>query len=80
VVVHEDGSVTYICGCGDSPERVAEVNAINKAKREKDAEQAEALLERDQEAERQQRKVLEREYYTQLQSSSPADTLLFLMS
>lgn len=34
VVVHEDGSVTYIGGCGDSPERVAEVNAINKAQRE----------------------------------------------
>lgn len=29
VVVHEDGSVTYIGGCSDSPERVAEVNAIN---------------------------------------------------
>lgn len=38
VVVHEDGSVTYICGCSDSPERVAKVNAINKAKRERKAE------------------------------------------
>ncbi len=34
VVVHEDGTVTYICGGGDPPERVAEVNRIN---REKDA-------------------------------------------
>lgn len=37
VVIHEDGTVTYIGGCSDSPERVAEVNAINKAKREKEA-------------------------------------------
>ena len=36
-VVHEDGTVTYICGCADSPERVAEVDRINKEKREKDA-------------------------------------------
>ncbi len=50
VVVHEDGSVTYIGGCADSPERVAEVNAINKAKREKEAAQRKASLERSQEA------------------------------
>ena len=39
VVVHADGSVTYICGCSDSPERVAEVNRINRAKQEKKAAQ-----------------------------------------
>ncbi len=50
VVVHEDGSVTYIGGCADSPERVAEVNAINKAKREKEAAQRKASLERSLEA------------------------------
>ncbi len=50
VVVHEDGSVTYIGGCADSPERVAEVNAINKAKREKEAAQRKASLERSREA------------------------------
>ncbi len=37
VVVHEDGSVTYICGGGDPPERVVEVNRIN---RERDAKRA----------------------------------------
>lgn len=37
VVVHEDGTVTYICGGGDTPERVAEVARIN---RERDAERA----------------------------------------
>ena len=36
VVIHEDGTVTYICGCADSPERVAEVNKINKDKRKKE--------------------------------------------
>ncbi|MDE7244591.1 MAG: hypothetical protein K2O18_11560 [Oscillospiraceae bacterium] len=39
VVVHEDGTVTYICGGGDSPERVAEVNRINAEKAKKRAEQ-----------------------------------------
>lgn len=37
VIIHEDGSVTYICGGEDSPERRAKVEAINKAKREKEA-------------------------------------------
>lgn len=37
VVVHKEGTVTYLCGGGDSPERVAEVNRIN---REKDAKRA----------------------------------------
>ncbi len=50
VVVHEDGSVTYIGGCADSPERVAEVNAINKAKREKEAAQRKENMERSREA------------------------------
>ena len=39
VVVHEDETVTYICGGGDSPERVAEVNRINAEKAKKKAEQ-----------------------------------------
>lgn len=37
VIVHEDGTVTHICGTSDSPERVAEVNRINKEKMEKRA-------------------------------------------
>ncbi|ANU55763.1 hypothetical protein A4V00_18055 [Hungateiclostridiaceae bacterium KB18] len=39
MVVHEEGSVTYIIGCSDSPERVAEVNRINAEKAKKKAEQ-----------------------------------------
>ncbi len=48
VVVHEDGSVTYIGGCSDSPERVREVNEINKAKHEKEAARRKASMERSQ--------------------------------
>lgn len=59
VVVHEDGSVTYIGGCADSPERVAEVNAINKAKREKEAAQRKAGMERSQEAAEERKEQLE---------------------
>ena len=33
------GYLTYICGCSDSPERVAEVNRINAEKAKKKAEQ-----------------------------------------
>ena len=66
VVVHEDGSVTYIGGCGDSPERVAEVNAINKAKREKEAAQRKASMERSQEAAEKRRQQMEITYRKQM--------------
>ena len=62
VVVHEDGSVTYIGGCGDSPERVAEVNAINKSKREKEAAQRKAGMERSQETAEERKEQLEMIY------------------
>ena len=59
VVVHEDGIVTYIGGCADSPERVAQVNAINRAKREKQAAQRKAAFERSEEAAIRIRKRME---------------------
>ena len=65
VVVHEDGSVTYIGGCGDSPERVAEVNAINKAKREKEAAQRKAGMERSQEAAEERKQQMKIAYRKQ---------------
>ncbi len=65
VVVHEDGSVTYVCGCSDSPERVREVNEINKAKREKEAAQRKESLERSQEAAEERRKQIEIAYKKQ---------------
>lgn len=33
--MHDDGSVTYVGGCSDSPERIAQVERENKAKQEK---------------------------------------------
>lgn len=63
VVVHEDGTVTYISGCSDSPERVAEVNAINKAKREKRAAQRREYLEQSQEAAERRKQIVEDKYY-----------------
>ena len=65
VVVHEDGSVTYIGGCSDSPERVREVNEINKAKREKEAAQRKESLERSQEAAEERRRQIEIVYKKQ---------------
>ncbi len=65
VVVHEDGSVTYIGGCSDSPERVREVNEINKAKREKEAAQRRASLEHSQEAAEERRQQIEIAYKKQ---------------
>jgi len=61
VVVHEDGTVTYISGCSDSPERVAAVEAEHKAKREAEAKMREESLERSREAAEEQKQV--REYY-----------------
>ena len=46
VIVHEDGTVTTICGCSDSPERVAEVEREHKEKREKEAATRKAAIER----------------------------------
>lgn len=60
VIVHEDGTVTAISGCGDSPERVAKVKAINKAKREKKAKRFKDLLEYSQEKVEQQRQIIEK--------------------
>lgn len=67
VVVHKDGTVTYICGCSDSPERVAEVNAINKAKQEKRTAQRKAYQERRIELLKMQRQTIETIYYRKME-------------
>ena len=60
VIVHEDGTVTTICGCSDSPERVAEVEREHKEKREKEAATRKAAIERGQEeAERRRQMAME---------------------
>ena len=60
VVVHEDGTVTYICGCSDSPERVAEVNRINAEKAKKKAEQQRQYQEQSAAAAAERRAMWER--------------------
>ncbi len=50
VIIHEDGSVTYVCGCSDPPERFAQARAEQKARWEKRAAIRKASLERSQEA------------------------------
>ncbi len=67
VVVHKDGTVTYICGCSDSPERVAKVNAINKAKQEKRTAQRKAYQERRIELLKMQRQTIETIYYRKME-------------
>ncbi|MDE7179471.1 MAG: hypothetical protein K2O59_16860 [Lachnospiraceae bacterium] len=73
VVVHEDGSVTYISGCSDSPERVREVNEINKAKREKEAAQRKENLERSQEAAEERKRQMEIAYKKQSMAEALAN-------
>ena len=43
VIIHEDGAVTYIGGCEDSAERVAEVNELNLLKHKQQLEYIENL-------------------------------------
>ena len=66
VVIHEDGSVTYIGGCGDSPERVAEVNRINAEKAKKKAEQQRQYQEQAAAAAAQRRAMWERTAATEV--------------
>lgn len=63
VVVHEDGTVTYISGCSDSPERVAEVEEARRKAEEEEAKMRKESLERSREAAEEQKQV--REYYYQ---------------
>ena len=75
VVIHEDGSVTYIGGCSDSPQRVAEVNEMNRAKREKEATQRKANLERSQEAANKRRELMEIQYHKQTMQKAVGDRI-----
>lgn len=65
VIVHEDGSVTHICGGGDSPEKVAKVAAENKAEREKEAAQRKANFERSRKAAEERKEQIEIAYKKQ---------------
>lgn len=54
-VIHEDGTLTLICGGGDTPERVAEVNRINREKDEAKALARKLYFQQSQEAAQQRR-------------------------
>lgn len=57
VVVHDDGTVTYICGGGDSPEKVARINAINAARDARRAEQHRLYIKQSSEHAEQTRQM-----------------------
>ena len=63
VAIHEDGSVTYYCGCEETPEYKAKVEADHKAKREKEAKERQESIERSQEAADERRRIQEESYH-----------------
>lgn len=63
VAIHEDGSVTYYCGCEETPEYKAKVEADHKAKREKEAKDRQESIERSQEAADERRRIQEESYH-----------------
>lgn len=69
VVVHEDGTVTYICGGGDSPERVAKINAINAARDAKRAAQRKAYQEAHIQHTAQIRDIVEMQTHARAQTA-----------
>lgn len=54
-VIHEDGTLTLICGGGDSPERVAEVNRINRERDEARALARKLYFQQSRQASQQRR-------------------------
>lgn len=63
VTIHEDGSVTYYCGCEETPEYKVKVEADHKAKREKEAKEKQESIERSQEAADERRRIQEEIYH-----------------
>lgn len=75
VVIHEDGTVTYIGGCSDSPERVAQVEAENKAKRKKETERRKELLEDIQLTKEQEMELFRREFWEEVAAIPKTPTI-----
>ena len=57
VIVHDDGTVTHICGGGDTPERVAEVEEEHRKKRAKEAAQRQYYYDLAQDVAEERRKI-----------------------
>ena len=62
VVIHEDGSVTYYLSGEEGPEKKAEFETAQKAKREKKAEKRREEMERSKEIAETRRQELESQY------------------
>lgn len=58
-VIHDDGTVTFICGASDPQERVAEVERIHREKLEKEAETRRYYFEKSQMRAQEMRKMEE---------------------
>ena len=78
VVIHEDGSVTYYLSGEEGPEKKAEFEAAQKAKREKKAEKRREDMERSKEIAEARRQELESQYryhmMTQMQNRQVFDS------
>ncbi len=89
-VVHDDGTVTYICGASDPPERVAEVERIHREKLEKEAETRRHYFEKAQmraqemremeEASREHREIIRRMVQSVNGGDVSADATVFTMT
>lgn len=66
VIIHEDGTVTYIGGCSDSPERAARVAAENQARRKKETERRTALLEGADLTKEQEMELFQQEFWAEV--------------
>ena len=80
VVIHEDGSVTYYLSGEEGPEKKAEFEAAQKAKREKKAEKRREDMERSKEIAEARRQELESQYryhmMTQMQNRQVFDSTI----
>ena len=78
VVIHEDGSVTYYLSGEEGPEKKAEFEAAQKAKREKKVEKRREEMERSKEIAEARRQELEHQYryhmMTQMQNRQVPDS------
>ena len=72
VVVHEDGSVTYIGGCSDSPERFAQARAEQEEKRAR----REKYMELSKEAAEKRKELLEIQNQKQAMAEALRNSML----
>lgn len=78
VVVHPDGSVTYICGGGDPPEKVAKIAKENREKQDKAMQRLRTFLSQSAEAAEECRNEWNRlAMQSAVSTGTPFETLSF---